>query len=112
MSKLQVGQELQIGGSVFKVRAFGSNSPGKVEAVIELIGKVKQAPERAAPAPGLASQLLTEALDPLKGARHLGYLEGLQRGAELCEAHGIASGRSISVLIRNHAEAMRREPLK
>lgn len=113
MSKaIKPGVVLYAEGFAIEVMAVAIDPSGTQAAVkIRKEERAKEA-DRPAFAPGLASQLVKEALDPLTGARHMGYIEGLLRAAEMTEAHGFASGRGLSVLIRNHAEVMRKGPAK
>lgn len=60
-------------------------------------------------APAVAAAVLSGALEPLEEAEVPRAREGLERAAEMCAAHGLASGRSLSVLIRNHLESLRKE---
>lgn len=81
--------------------------PGATRAVVRVLSSSPKKPS-GKPAPGVAAALLEGALDPLRGARWLGYLEGIEKSADVCATQPDLSGRTLANTLRAEADSLRK----
>lgn len=100
-----VGTALDGGRTVY---AFHDLGPERPAASVEGIGG--EAKPRARVSDSVL-QLIAASIDPLKDARYLGYLDGIDKAADMCAALPDNSGNSLAATLRLEAERLRKVQL-